>query len=205
MCAKKSSLQSPLLASTGYTGPVFSGICSRLRPGCKLAFQASVYQCDGSRHSIGTNDTGHGRGACRARDGGCCAGIFKCSSGPPAANLPVPAGVHARYGPGGDAYAGVFSQGAPELGPVSGRVECHDLVDADRDQPGEGPLAEPAVAVLAAYADQLSGSGRSQRMAAERGTLGRAENDGARAGAASLEGRGGTERAAADCFSASVR
>ncbi len=37
------------------------------RSGCKLAAGAGVYLSDGSRHSIGSDDHGHGRGDCRAR------------------------------------------------------------------------------------------------------------------------------------------
>jgi hypothetical protein len=38
---------------------------------CKLAASAGVYLSDGSRHSIGTDDHGHGRGDCRR-------GVFGC-------------------------------------------------------------------------------------------------------------------------------
>ena len=74
---------------------------------------------------------------------------------PPAADLPVSAGLDARRGSGRDADPGVLSEGAPELGELSRRVERDDLADADRDQSAEGSLAEPADAVLAADAGPI--------------------------------------------------
>lgn len=76
------------------------------------------------------------------------------------------AGVYARRGFGRNADAGLFSEGAPELGELQGRVEPDDVADADRDQPTEGPLAESADAVLADHSDQFGGFGRGKRMAA---------------------------------------
>ena len=57
---------------------------------------------------------------------------------------------------GRDADAGVFPEGAPELEALSRRFQRHDLADADRHQFAEGPLAQSASAVLAAYAGQCS-------------------------------------------------
>ena len=76
-----------------------------------------------------------------------------CRGAAPATDLPFSSGVDAGCGSGGDSDAGVLPESAPKLGQLSRGFERHDLVDANRDQPAERPLAEPADAVLAADAD----------------------------------------------------
>src|ERR1700722_18007346 len=113
--------------------------------GCKLAADGGVYQIDGSRYSRKADDRTSGGGDSRAR---VCVHRRK----PPAANLPLPAGFAPGCGSGRDVDAGMFPEGAPQLEPFSRRFQRDDLADADRDQFAEGPLAQPALAVLAAHA-----------------------------------------------------
>jgi hypothetical protein len=76
--------------------------CKRFYGLCKLSPRAGVYPSDGGLHNTRSDDHSYGERTRRA-------GIFERGSKPPAADLPISAGVDARHRSGRDADAGVLS------------------------------------------------------------------------------------------------
>jgi len=70
-------------------------------------------------------------------------------------------------GPGRDADAGLFPEGAPELGKLQGRVERDDVVDADRVNLQKDHWRNRRMQFWRRTQTNAVGPGRGQRMAAE--------------------------------------